>query len=214
MVLLGGSGTGKTTLAKALLGAYRGFVLAIDPKGTLGGPRGLEGYVIVRSPSGLRRIRRGYDRVIYRPGPVYSDLRSYDDVYRWAYERGKLLVYTDEIYSTMRGTRSPDWQRACITSGRELGVAMISSTQRPKGIDPRLLSESESIACFKLRKQDDAKYVSEFMGDEVIHPPGHWVGEGKTRKWVPVPYAYWFWREGMDHPRLARLKLEGSNGTG
>jgi DNA helicase HerA-like ATPase len=200
MVLLGGSGTGKTTLAKALLGAYRGFVLAIDPKGTLGGPKGLEGYVIVRSPSGLRRIRRGYDRVIYRPGPVYSDLRSYDEVYRWAYERGKLLVYTDEIYSTMRGTRSPDWQRACITSGRELGVAMISSTQRPKGIDPRLLSESESIACFKLRKLDDAKYVSEFMGDEILKPPPR--------------YAYWWWREGMDHPRLARLKLEGEgNGS-
>jgi DNA helicase HerA-like ATPase len=194
MVLLGGSGTGKTTLAKAMLAIWPGTVLAIDPKGTLGGNRGLPDYVIVRSPGALKRLRRGYDRVIYRPGPTYTDIHSYDEVYRWAYERGKLLVYTDELFSTMRGTRSPDWQRACITSGRELGVAMISSTQRPKGIDPRILTESESIACFKLRRADDAKYVAEFMGDQVLSPP--------------PKYAYWFWREGMEAPALARLALK------
>lgn len=195
MVILGASGSGKTTLAKELLAVHPGAVLAIDPKGTLGGKAGLPGYVIVRSPGALKRLRRGYDHIIYRPGPGYTDLHSYDDAYRWAYERGKILVYTDEIYSTMRGTRSPDWQRACITSGRELGVAMISSTQRPKGIDPRLLTEAESIACFKLRKSDDAKYVAEFMGDQVIAPPPR--------------YAFWFWKEGMEQPALARVQLRG-----
>jgi DNA helicase HerA-like ATPase len=196
MVIVGASGSGKTVLERAVINELKPrLALVIDPKCTWGGTNGPPGYSIIRDPSLLGRLKRDVKRILYRPGPELHTTEAWDAVYRWAYYRGDLLVCTDEAFATMRGTHSPDWQRACITSGRELGVAMITCTQRPRGVDQRLLSESEIHVAFRLRKLDDRKAMEDYIGPSIfLRPP---------------KYAFWAMREEWDQPALMRLKLEG-----
>ena len=196
MLIVGTTGCGKTTLASHLLEASNyGCILVIDPKCMYGGPNGQEGYKLVRRPSDLRKCRRGDTRIQFRPDEKHSTVWDYDEVYRWAYRRRDVMVYTDETFAVMHRSYSPDGLRACITQGRELGVGMIFATQRPKGIDLRILTESEVFAMFELRHREDRKRMAEFMGEEVL---------------VPLPrYAFWFWRAGTGGtPVPVKLTLE------
>lgn len=195
-MIVGASGSGKTTLARALLQQMKvPRILVIDPKCTYGGSTGEAGYELVRTPGELRRLSRRATRMQYRPDIEYQNSKGYDTVYEWCFRQGNMMVYTDETFQTMQGTKAPDWQRACITCGRELGVQMIFATQRPKGVDPRIMTEAESHACFHLRKVDDRKTMAETMGDQVLV--------------IPPRFAFWFCRDGMREPRLAKLNLAG-----
>lgn len=200
MLIVGTTGCGKTTLADHLLEAAKyETILVIDPKCMFGGKKGKEGYEMVRSPAQLRRMRKGDHRIQFRPDEKHSTVWDYDEVYRWAYRRRDVMVYTDETFAVMNRSYSPDGLRACITQGRELGVGMIFATQRPKGIDLRILTESEVFAMFALRHKDDRKRVAEFMGEEVMSP-------------LPK-FAFWFWRVGMTGPAYP-VKLKLGKGKG
>lgn len=192
MLIVGRTGSGKTTLARAILhaGNYPA-ILVIDSKCTYGGREGVPGYTLVRSPRALRATRARY--VQYRPGPAYQSVDAYEEVYGYAYDRQEVMVYTDEVYLTMTGRRSPDMQRACITCGRELGVGMILSTQRPRGIDPRVRSEADRRAQFRLSEEEDRICV--------------W-GRMRARE-LPNPstYEFLFADATMDAPRLLRLRI-------
>ncbi len=108
------------------------------------------------------------------------------------------MVATDEAFLVHHGSYAPDWLRACVTCGRELGIGMITGTQRPRGIDLRIITEAEVFLAFELRHRDDRKRMAEFAGEEFMErPPKH---------------AFWVWRAGDRHPRLARLKLGGEGG--
>lgn len=195
MLIVGTTGCGKTTLARNLLShSHYPCILVIDPKCMYGGKDGEPGYRMVRRPADLSRIPSRERLIQYRPDEDHSTVWDYDEVYRWAYRRRDIMIYTDETFAVMHRTYSPDGLRACVTQGRELGVGMIFATQRPKGIDLRILTESELFAAFALRHRDDRKRVAEFMGEEVMQP-------------LPR-YAFWYWRVGIEGPSIpARLKL-------
>lgn len=193
LILVGATGTGKTTLGRELLRPFP-RVLVIDSKCTYGGRDGEPGYEMVSSPGALRRLRSSVDLIQYRPDENHQGVSDYDEVYRWAYRRGDLMVYTDEAFLVHHGSYAPDWLRACVTCGRELGIGMITGTQRPRGIDLRLMTEAEIFCAFDLRHRDDRKRMAEMGGDEfMIRPPKH---------------AFWVWRAGDQHPHLCRLTLD------
>ena len=105
------------------------------------------------------------------------------------------MVYTDETFATMKRSWATDGQRACLVQGRSKNVGMILSSQRPKGIDLRVLTEAQVFASFSLQERDDRKRMSGYMGEEVM---------------TPLPkYHFWFWRAGMERPIAATLKLGG-----
>jgi hypothetical protein len=192
MILVGATGTGKTTLGRQLLAKYP-TVIVIDSKCTYGGKGGEPGYELVNNPRALRRLRASVDHIQYRPDENHQTVLDYDEVYKWCYRRQNLMVYTDEAFLVHHGSYAPDWLRACVTCGRELGIGMITGTQRPRGIDLRLMTEAEIFVSFDLRHKDDRKRMAEMGGDEfMIRPSQH---------------SFWVWRAGTQKPVLARLKL-------
>jgi hypothetical protein len=198
-MLVGATGTGKTTLARQLLANWGGAILVIDSKCTYGGKRGEPGYKMVSSPGGLRWISGRTKLIQYRPDEENGGVDDYNAVYKWAYRRADILVYTDEAFLVHHGAYAPDWLRNCVTCGRELGIGMITGTQRPRGIDLRIMTEAEVFYSFALRHRDDRKRMAEMMGDEVMEEPGH--------------HAFWFWRAGMaGPPAQLRLALGGEGG--
>lgn len=196
MMIVGASGTGKTTLAREILRPYDA-VLVIDPKCTYGGKDGEEGYTLVRTPRQLRSLNKGHTHIQYRPSEDHQSIPSYNEVYEWAFRQGQKghsrMVYTDEVYLIMSGSTSPKWLTACITCGRELGVGMINGSQRPVGVDRRIYTESETIVAFRLRHEDDQKLISKVMGT-YGQPEGH---------------SFWIRRDGWKQPRLLTLQLPG-----
>lgn len=192
LILVGATGTGKTTLERQLLLPYP-RVIVIDSKCTYGGSQGEPGYTLVTNPRQLWGLRKSATHVQYRPDERHQEWHHYDEVYKWCYRRGDLMVATDEAFLVHKGSYAPDWLRACVTCGRELKIGMITCTQRPRGIDLRLLTEAEMFVSFELRHRDDRKRMAEMGGEEFMQsPPKH---------------AFWVWRAGDRHPQLARLKL-------
>lgn len=193
LILTGASGTGKTTLGRFLLRPFE-HVIVIDSKCTYGGKGGEPGYRLVSSPKALKGLGKSVKLIQYRPDVKHQNTHDYDAVYEWCYRRGgPLMIYTDESFLVHHGSYAPDWLRACVTCGRELGIGMIHGTQRPRGIDLRLMTEAENFITFELRHRDDRKRMAEMMGDEVMQrPPQH---------------AFWAWRAGDREPSLCRLKL-------
>ena len=192
LVIVGATGTGKTTLARQLLASFP-RIIVIDSKCTYGGKGGEPGFEMVSSPRGLKSLRSSVDFIQYRPDENHQTIDDYNEVYKWCYRRQNLMVYTDEAFLVHHGSYAPDWLRACVTCGRELGIGMMTGTQRPRGIDLRLLTEAEVFIAFDLRHRDDRKRMAEMMGDETMErPPQH---------------AFWFWRTGQQQTQLARLKM-------
>jgi hypothetical protein len=219
ILIVGATGTGKTTLEREVVKSYRReyeedegstrAILIIDPKCTYDPEE--PGWKVVRRPGSLGWI--GSHRWIhYRPGERHQNVEAYDEVYRWAYRRRDILVCTDETYLTMRMNHSPDWQRACVTCGRELGIGMIFCTQRPSGIDLRIYTESEHKICFYLAHDDDRKRMSQEMGRVVMIDP---VRAAEELDGNPHPHAFWRWSSRERTTRLAELRLGngGQNGV-
>ena len=206
MLIVGATGTGKTTLARELL---RGFtrVLVIDPKCTYEPPPE-EKYKLVRNLAGLRFVGN-HRRIHYRPSPGQDTVGHYDAVYRWAYERRDIMVYTDETFAVMHHAQSPDWLRAVVTMGRERGTGCIFATQRPSGIDLRIYTESEHKVCFYLAHTDDRKRMSQEMGKLVMTDPviaaEACAPEGTEGQWA---HAFWRWDSRSRKTRLAQLDLK------
>ncbi len=190
MIVVGATGTGKSTLVRQLLPAYKS-VLAIDPIGYLGATDGkghLDGYKLAQTPDEVARLGKRHKLIQYRPRPEFHYWEPYDQVFHWVFERGNTLLFNDEAYRVMRNNReAPTWLNACSTAGRQRGVGMITCTQRPTGIDLRLLSEAEHYVCFRLRKEVDRKRMAEVMGDRVVTHPAR-------------GHAFWYMRDEDEEP--------------
>lgn len=178
MLLVGKTGSGKTFAARRLLEQYPA-VLAIDPKCTLGGPRGLPGYRLVRDHRRLTGMRDPHVQLRLEPGQQNPAVWS--AVYWWAFRRGNTFIYTDEMYLVLQNNRATVGLRACITSGRERGIGMLHAAQRPAGIPVMVRSECERFAVWELPHEEDRMSMRGIVPDDrVLTVPPH-------------QYAFWFY---------------------
>lgn len=158
---VGQTGSGKTTLAEAVCAA-RPFVVAHDSKGTLK----WSGYTLFRSLAKMADADPvKVPRMIYRPdADELLDADAQDQFFRWCYDRGNCVVYVDEVFAVASANTVPHHLLACVTRGRERGVQLYASTQRPSGIPLVVLSESEHVYAFRLKLPGDRERMEDVTG--------------------------------------------------
>lgn len=159
--LIGQTGTGKTTLARALLDT-RAYVVVLDTKGMLKWPE----YTRVTDTHTLAALDpKKHSKILFVPPYAWIQEQSQVDAFfRWIYDRRNTTLYVDELASITQGDQYPFHFGAGFMRGRELGIEMWVSTQRPTRIPQVTLSESEHIYCFRLRLPQDRQRVEAIAG--------------------------------------------------
>jgi len=165
VAIFGQTGSGKTFFAKYLLRSVRRLVV-VDPKGTLRGQWGLQEW----SPRTRKLLRKGKPVRIRIASPISENQRAaWDAIFHEIYDAGDVVVYIDEMYGVVPiGTRAPVYLNAIYTRGRELGIGVWASSQRPAWIPREMISESQWFFQFKLIDEDDRIRSSKFIGPAAL----------------------------------------------
>jgi hypothetical protein len=158
---IGKTGCGKTTLAEVILSQFTN-VIAVDSKHTLN----WAGFRVIKNENGLNGIKPG-ENVIFRV-PDHWGNEEFDKFFRWVLKRGNTTVYVDEMYAVASAHTTPQSGLGAIaTRGRELGVGLHASTQRPTRVPLFLISESEHQFLFTLRNPKDVKIAQEICEQKI-----------------------------------------------
>lgn len=183
VLLSGKTGSGKTWLAEHLLIPVKRLIV-VDPKATLGKWN-------LKEPTDrdLRRFDRGgVGRYRVLPPITESAELWYEQLFERCYDTGNLTVYIDEAYAvTPPGSKPSRWLTALYTRGRERGIGVWCSTQRPTWIPLFLISEADWIISFRLNIDDDRKRIASMAGSEVLQPINH-------------EHGFWLYHVGDDKP--------------
>ena len=157
-VLVGMTGSGKTTLAQLLLEPYR-FVAVIDPKGLLDWP----GYE--RTTTLKQTLKSKAEKIIYAPEAIeLRNLEYIDAFFAWVYHRRNTFLYVDEVYAVSYRNEIPPHYHSILTRGRERGNGLLSATQRPMLIPTVIMSEAENWYIFRLNMEGDRKKIEQAIG--------------------------------------------------
>lgn len=183
LALIGTTGSGKSFLAARLLTGLKRAVV-IDPKHTFK----LEGY----KPGKRLPLWSNEYRLIYRP--AMNDDSAMAGLLFELWKRGNVVIYIDELQTlTDLYPLSTRALENIARTGREKKISLWAAMQRPRWVPRIFLTESEVLAVFLLRAQDDRKYISGFGGPEM-------------ESTLPE-FGFWYIRPGMVNP--IPLKLEG-----
>lgn len=192
---VGKTGSGKTTLEKSLAWGER-YVLVLDPKRTYTLPaawpvgfRVIEGHEPPAEWEGETLIvRPGLDTIA---GGGKKAMMAWADGWLWfAFNRGGVLVYVDEVMAITTPQTAPDGLAACLQMGRERRVGTWCATQRPTMMPLIVLTESEHFFVFRLNHPDDRQRLADYTEPKVRGRPG----PNGTILNEPVPlYAFWYY---------------------
>ena len=165
--IVGGSGTGKTTLAKTILREIPQYYVVIDSKHEIDGKelgsRKFE-YIDTVGDLGKTSPRRS---IIYRPDTDEESLDNYEVILDWVYRRGNTCLYVDETMALGNNISYPKSLRAICTRGRTRGVTGIFLSQRPSRIPVEVMSEANHFMIFQTSYPVDKKKMQEMI------PPGY-----------------------------------------
>lgn len=173
--ICGATGSGKSKLAEFLINdSDKPYSVVYDPKHsrTLGEWRNQTlVYSSFQSPRDtefnlpLELVECEARRVLYRPSLEESEDREQQAAFfKWIYWRQRCRVYVDEC-SALLGESNPNfWLKGCLTRGRELGVSVLCTTQRPVSIPLITMSEASRLYIFRLNLEEDRRRIAKITG--------------------------------------------------
>jgi hypothetical protein len=164
VIAVGKTGEGKSEALLYLFAQHTGPRILIDGADhyTLGPDAIAEGALEATRPGELDWSHRTIRYVPHRPG----DLREMEELYHAIYARGGVLVLADEVEDVAPVGRTPAAVRRVVKQGRKRKITHLAATQRPFGVDPAVLSESEHALIFRLVRQQDVAAIAPRLGLE------------------------------------------------
>lgn len=134
----------------------------------------------------------------YNPGSLMAktfrlhvtDMERADEICHYALQTKNLRIYIDEAYSVWEGawnTPAVKNIRKCLTQGRESGIGMWISCQRPADIPVVVMSECEKFFVFRLQNFDDRQKLA-----KNVHPALEQMTKDK--------HGYWFYSSDETEP--------------
>jgi hypothetical protein len=211
----GMTGCGKTTLVHEYL-ENRENVIVYDWKGTMKTTlwRGYERVTTLKALVKKGENNKRYKRLLYAPIAQELNWDYYEAFFKWCFmrapEKGGFLqsVYIDEATAVSEGNSIPEYYRALLTRGRDRGIEVISSSQRPTGIPQWILSESEYHFVFRLQMRQDREKMGETISladEEDESSQAQRRARDRILKTLPKR-EFFFWTLDLDTP-VGPLKL-------
>lgn len=186
LFIAGKTGSGKTYLMKWLTRSVKRFVV-LDGKGSLY-DWGLDDWETDKQER-LEFFNGGNGRFRVPPPHRIDAQAYYSNLMGLLYEIGNLTIYIDELYAIVDpGSKPTPEFNAIYTRGREFGLGVWSSTQRPVFVPLVAISESEAFICFRLNLIEDRKRMAGYMSPAVINQ-------------VRDPHGFYYMRAEDEAPR-------------
>lgn len=154
VAIIGMNGAGKSYFARAEL-SYTPRLVVFDPKGLIiSEPE----WNLVKWADGIKRLENGRPARLWVP-PL-DDPEEYEEYFFKILSLRNLRVYIDELYGVGPALGSKGL-RALYTRGRQLGISMWSSFQRPRFVPVFALSEAYWKVLFRLEMEPDRIYMAD-----------------------------------------------------
>ncbi len=119
-----------------------------------------KGYKVCNTIAALSDAKE--PKLIYKPCAEELFREEFREAFfKWVYLRRNTVVYIDEVFGVTNGQIIPEFYHAIMTRGRELGIGVISSTQRPVSIPIVLKSEAEHRFIFRLKNDNDRRIAED-----------------------------------------------------
>lgn len=136
-----------------------------------------------------------------QPGYEQNAFALCRSAFRYANDQRPVLLYFDETSDFVHGLQAITDERILQTvrAGGERNLSVLFGTQRPRSIPLSLLTEATVYYIFRIRSEDDAKYLRKYCDEFNFQIPAE-------------PYAFFVYRDTAGDPQTGtfRLKLKGT----
>lgn len=173
VTLVGGTGSGKTTLARELILPRRDYVGVFATKKkdpSLYAPLIAAGYVLTDD---WDPYDEEIPKVIYKPsisgvgkGGRQGQADAFRDSLDEVFEAGNWCCYFDEVAYLTENLKLATELETLWMQGRSLGISMVAATQRPVKI-PLIAYEANHLFLWRFTDKRNVDTISEFTGSNI-----------------------------------------------
>lgn len=205
VLICGTTGTGKSYLAEQYLRGYK-YVIKLDTKDETNERRRngqspwdnlIEGrdFVVTSNIDDLDDLGEEYDKIIYNPSYYEQTEDLFNRFFDWVFLRENTIVWIDEVMGLATSHRMPRSLLRCYTQGRSKNVGLWACSQRPAGIPPIILANSDYYFIFNMNNINDRKRIYDMTGmKEMLE--------------LPKGHNFWFYKIGNDRAIKAVLTTD------